>query len=146
MNAMRRARRPAPDDTSAAADDTAESGSEYDYSKAAIASRLQATRVALGLNQTDLCRRAGIELTTYNQWERGHIRPGLDEAFKLCDCEELAYTLDWIYRGEPSSQLPFWLAVQLVLPLAEIEARHREPPRGRLWEPPPGARRFKRRR
>jgi transcriptional regulator with XRE-family HTH domain len=63
----------------------------------AIADRLLRTRLALGLNQTELCARAGLAKNTYNQWECGHGRPGLDYAIQLCEAFDL--TLDWIYLG-----------------------------------------------
>ena len=66
----------------------------------AIAARLIQTRKALGLNQTQLCKLAGIATNTYNQWEKAVGRPDIDEAEKLC--AKLGYTLDWIYRGDAS--------------------------------------------
>lgn len=66
----------------------------------AIADRLARTRAALGLNQTELCARAGLAKNTYNQWECGHGRPGLDYAIQLC--EAFGLTLDWIYLGDDS--------------------------------------------
>lgn len=68
-------------------------------SVAAIAGRLERTRKALGLNQTQLCNRVGIRTNTYNQWEKGKQRPSLDEAILLA--EKLNLTLDWIYLGKP---------------------------------------------
>jgi transcriptional regulator with XRE-family HTH domain len=76
----------------------------------AIASRLVATREALGLNQTRLCERAGIATNTYNQWEKAKGRPDLDGAFLLCDAFGLS--LDWIYRGD-ESRLPHDIAMKL---------------------------------
>ena len=66
----------------------------------AIADRLLRTRLALGLNQTALCARADLAKNTYNQWECGRGRPGLDYAIRLCDAFGL--TLDWIYFGDES--------------------------------------------
>lgn len=77
----------------------------------AIAHRLRMTREALGLNQTELCERAGVKRNTYNQWEQGKGRPQIDEAQKLCDAFNI--TLDWIYRGDPSG-LPHKVALPLV--------------------------------
>ena len=76
----------------------------------AIARRLIATRHALGLNQRQLCERAGVAPNTYNQWERAKGRPDIDGALLLCDAFGL--TLDWIYRGEMSA-LPHGIAVKL---------------------------------
>ena len=75
-----------------------------------IAARLIASREALGLSQADLCRRAGIARNTYNQWETAKGPPRIDQAMKLCDA--LGYTLDWIYRGDPSG-LPYQMASSL---------------------------------
>lgn len=66
----------------------------------AIAARLVQTRLALGLNQRQLCKLSGIATNTYNQWEKAVGRPDIDEAEKLC--AKLGYTLDWIYRGDAS--------------------------------------------
>jgi len=79
----------------------------------AIAERLLKTQHALGLNQRQLCARAGIATNTYNQWVKAKGRPDLDEAFKLCDAFGL--TLDWIYFGDPSG-LPHALAIKLFGP------------------------------
>ena len=64
----------------------------------AMAARLKLTRAALGLSQAELCRRADLSRNTYNQWERGHGRPDVHYAMRLC--EAFGITLDWIYRGE----------------------------------------------
>jgi transcriptional regulator with XRE-family HTH domain len=64
-----------------------------------IAERLENTRGALGLSQSELCAKTGIQRNTYNQWERGKQRPGLSQAMILC--ETFGITLDWIYRGDP---------------------------------------------
>ena len=84
-----------------------------DASVDAIAHRLRVTREALGLTQTELCRRTGIATNTYNQWEMGRGRPDLDQAMKLCNA--FRYTLDWIYRGD-SAGLPGNLALKLIDP------------------------------
>ena len=75
-----------------------------------IANRLIASREALSLSAADLCRRSGIAPNTYSQWESANGRPSLDEAMKLCAA--LGYTLDWIYRGDPSG-LPYQMASRL---------------------------------
>lgn len=69
-----------------------------------IGKRLKDTRLALGMNQDQFARLAGIAQNTYNQWERGKSRPRLDEAIRLCDAHKL--TLDWVYLGDASS-IPF---------------------------------------
>lgn len=90
-------------------------------SNAEISRRLVATREALGIGQAELCRRTGIRTNTYNQWEGG-FRPGLDGALALCAA--LGYTLDWIYRGDPSG-LPERLATRLRLGIAPVPSRPR---------------------
>lgn len=76
-------------------------------SVAAVAARLKASRLALGLNQTEFCKGAGIATNTYNQVETGRGRPSLETAMAICDAFGL--TLDWIYRGDPSG-LPYKIA------------------------------------
>jgi transcriptional regulator with XRE-family HTH domain len=76
----------------------------------AIGHRLRLTRLALGLDQTQLCERAGIARNTWNQWEKGKGRPQLDEAMKLVDTFNI--TLDWIYLGDITG-LPHGLALRL---------------------------------
>lgn len=82
------------------AESTASAAVPHPRSITAIAERLVRTRMALGLNQTQLCARAGLAKNTYNQWEGAHGRPGLDYAIQLCDAFDL--TLDWIYLGHES--------------------------------------------
>lgn len=95
-----------------------------------IAARLRATRHALDLTQRELCRRAGIETNTYNQWEKAKGRPEIDKAFKLCDAFGL--TLDWIYSGVLAG-LPHDLAVKLVrLSDPEEEPPSRRAKRGEM--------------
>lgn len=67
----------------------------------AIGERLLLTRQALGLAQRDFADRAGLAANTYNQYETGKNVPALDRAHALCDA--YAITMDWIYRGDPSS-------------------------------------------
>ncbi len=82
-----------------------------------IAKRLKATRKALGINQAELCRRTGIAVNTYNQWERGKGPPALKEAIKLA--RACGLTLDWIYFGDISA-LPHNLAVKIADALARV--------------------------
>lgn len=77
----------------------------------AIARRLERTRTALGLSQSEFADKAGIARNTYNQWEKGKGRPQLDGAIALCHAYHL--TLDWIYFGEVSG-LPYQIASRLV--------------------------------
>lgn len=76
----------------------------------AVAERLRATRAALDLTQTELCRRVGLATNTYNQWENAKGRPGLDQAIKLRD--GLGIPLDWIYLGDPGC-LPYAVASKI---------------------------------
>ena len=76
----------------------------------AIGKRLRAFRETTGLTQKDFAARAGIQDTTYNQYERGVSQPKVEYAYALCDTYGL--TLDWIYSGDPAG-LPFRIAQQL---------------------------------
>ena len=76
----------------------------------AIAARLYAFRESQGWDQTELCKRCGIATNTYNQWEKGKGRPGLDKAIILRDAFGLP--LDWIYLGDAAC-LPHHIAVKL---------------------------------
>ena len=76
----------------------------------AIAGRLKATRLAVGLKAGEFCRRAGIPQNTYSQYENGKGRPSLDFALKICDT--YGVTLDWIYLGN-SGALPHALAMEI---------------------------------
>jgi transcriptional regulator with XRE-family HTH domain len=112
----------------------------------AIADRLRATRRALGLNQRQLCERAGLLPQTYNQWEKAKGRPDLDGALALCDAFNLS--LDWIYRGDPS-QLPFKIAIHVAgsrdgkddAPGFEVSPARKRTPTKRTASTPPRRRR-----
>lgn len=67
----------------------------------AIALRLRLTRQVFDLNQTEFCKKANISINAYNQYEQAVRRPSLENAIALCDAYNL--TLDWVYRGDPSS-------------------------------------------
>jgi transcriptional regulator with XRE-family HTH domain len=73
----------------------------------AIGARLELSRRAFGLNQTEFAAGARIKQNAYNQYESGKKRPGIDSAIALRSTYGL--TLDWIYCGDPSS-LPYKLA------------------------------------
>jgi transcriptional regulator with XRE-family HTH domain len=72
-----------------------------------IAQRLTLARQATGLAQGEYAARAGVAFNTYNQYENAKKRPSIENAILLCQTHKL--TLDWIYRGDPSS-LPYALA------------------------------------
>lgn len=76
----------------------------------AIAHRLRSLEAALEINQTEVCRRTGLALNTYNQWRNAKGRPELDKAIQLCDA--FGISLDWLYRGDAGS-LPHQIAVKL---------------------------------
>lgn len=63
-----------------------------------IAERLRVTREALGMNQVEFARRAGLSRNAYNAYERERERPSLDNAIRLKDAHGLS--LDWIYDGD----------------------------------------------
>lgn len=79
----------------------------HEYTLPEIGMRLQLTRQAFGMNQTEFADGAGISQHAYNQYERGHRRPNIDAAIALRD--QYGITLDWIYCGDPSG-LPYKLA------------------------------------
>ena len=66
-------------------------------SKEAVGRRLELTRRIYGLQQGEFARRAGLNQSTYNQYEKGVNMPNLSAAFALVDTYRL--TLDWIYDG-----------------------------------------------
>lgn len=70
------------------------------HDKAAIGARLQLTRQALRLTQTDFAENARIARSAYTQYENGGKRPSIENAISLC--ETYGLTLDWIFRGEMS--------------------------------------------
>ncbi len=66
---------------------------------AAVGERLTAVRKTLGgsLSQSEFAGRHGFNVSTYNTWETGLHRIGVDEAEILCATYGL--TLDFIYLG-----------------------------------------------
>lgn len=70
---------------------------EKKHADPARALRLRATREALGMTQTEICRAAEIGTSTWNNWENKGWRPGIDEALKLAHAVDIS--LDWIYLG-----------------------------------------------
>lgn len=76
-----------------------------------ISRRLRELREALGHTQATMAQIAGINRTTWNNYETGLRRISLDEALKVCSAT--GATLDWIYRGEGIGQLPRDLALKL---------------------------------
>lgn len=82
-----------------------------------VARRLILTREALGLSQTEICRRTGIKTNTWNQWENKPQRLTLDNAIVICTV--FGVTLDWIYRGRLET-LPYNLG-EKIKQLSETE-------------------------
>ena len=52
-------------------------------STAMVAARLKELRLALGLDQTEICLKTGIGTSAWNNAETGDNRLGLENAFKL---------------------------------------------------------------
>lgn len=65
-----------------------------------IGERLRLTREALGLTQVEFAKKAKVSPSAYNQYEKGRMRPAIDQAIRLRDAHNL--TLDWIYIGDNS--------------------------------------------
>lgn len=79
----------------------------------AIGERLRVTREALGLSQAHFAKAAKVSASAYNQYERGRMRPAIDQAIRLCEGHKL--TLDWIYRGDNSGlQAPLQTAIKAI--------------------------------
>ncbi len=65
---------------------------------AAIGRRLWVKRRVFGLDQIEFSKRASVDHTAYNQFEKGAQKPSIEFAMALCDAYHL--TLGWIYRGD----------------------------------------------
>lgn len=63
-----------------------------------IGMRLLQLREAFSLNQTEFALRLELKPNTYNLWESGQRRPGIDSAILIC--KEYGATLDWLYMGD----------------------------------------------
>jgi DNA-binding XRE family transcriptional regulator len=81
-----------------------------DSSSEELARRVKASREALGLSQAKLCKRIGCSTNRWSQYENGKRDITLEIAMKLC--HEFRLSLDWIYRGDPSS-LPHELRLDI---------------------------------
>lgn len=78
-----------------------------------IGERLRVTREALGLSQAAFAKAARVSASAYNQYERGRMRPAVDQAIALRDAHKL--TLDWIYCGDNSGlQAPLQAAIKAI--------------------------------
>lgn len=84
------------------------------------ARRLRYTRAALGVeDQREFGEAAGLEQSLYNRFETGKRLLTLQAAMKLC--ARYSLTLDWLYRGDPSS-LPYKLATDIRLVQKKAQA------------------------
>jgi transcriptional regulator with XRE-family HTH domain len=83
-------------------------------SNAAIGNRLRWSRLALGFKQqVDICRKISDDpdfTASWNNWEKGRTRPGVDNAILLVKLFGL--TLDWIFLGD-DRRLPRELADEI---------------------------------
>lgn len=79
--------------------------------RAAVAARLAAGREALGLTQAELAAQLGVARSALGNWETGRTLPDVAAMASLAERHSLS--LDWLYRGDPSS-LPLRLAERLV--------------------------------
>jgi transcriptional regulator with XRE-family HTH domain len=70
-------------------------------SKEGVAYRLRLTRNVIGGTQRAFAEKAGIGISTYNQYETATTYPSQDEAHRLCDTYKI--TFDWIFRGNAST-------------------------------------------
>lgn len=66
-----------------------------------IGERLELTRTALGLNQTEFAQLANINLSAYNRYESGQKRPSYETLYAICQAFNL--TSDWLLFGEPAN-------------------------------------------
>jgi len=83
----------------------AEDGDRYaGRTKQAVGRRLALTRQAIGLDQGEFAKMAGLKPNTYNQYEKGLYYPSIASMYALKDRFRL--TTDWILDDDPSG-LPF---------------------------------------
>ena len=79
-------------------------------SSKSLANRLKLTREALEISAADLCKRIDVKQNRWSQYESGERRITTTVAIRMCD--EFGLSLDWIYRGDPSS-LPHSLRLKM---------------------------------
>lgn len=85
-----------------------------------VAKRLRLTRQVLGLSQTEFAARAGLQKSTYNQYERAKQKPSVESAIAIAAAHKL--TLDWIFLGDPSGLRYETMAAIKVITDARIKA------------------------
>lgn len=85
-----------------------------------VGRRLHATRIALGIERQEvMANLMGVQLSTYNNWERGIRMASTDAVVRLLG--KTGIGLDWIFAGEMRS-LPYDVASKLNEASAEIGA------------------------
>jgi transcriptional regulator with XRE-family HTH domain len=77
----------------------------------AIAGRLKAARLALGLSQKDIYEAIGVKAAAWSHWESGKRMPDPTKMFKFYQLHGI--TLEWIYGGDPRG-LPFGVAPRIL--------------------------------
>ena len=70
-----------------------------DRSAEAVGYRLRILGAALGINQTQMAKRAGLATNTLNQWWKGSERMSLDKGYAWNIVDTFDVTLDYLYRG-----------------------------------------------
>ncbi len=85
--------------------------SESDKDLQAIAGRLKAARLALGLSQKDIYEAIGVKAAAWSHWESGKRMPDPTVMFKFYRLHGI--TLEWIYGGDPRG-LPFGVAPRIL--------------------------------
>lgn len=68
------------------------------FTRKLIGERLRLVRVAVGLNQIELCRAIGLGASMYNQWEKGTKIPNIADLIRFC--QFTGATTDYIFCGD----------------------------------------------
>ena len=72
-----------------------------DELKNAVGLRLRAARLALGLQQKEICEAVNVAESRYSQWENG--KNLLDPTVAILLGDLYGITMDYLYRGDLSS-------------------------------------------
>ncbi len=68
-----------------------------------IGNRLKVARLALDLNQKEICEVLGVKVATWNHWESGRRIP---DPMAMKDLYLLhGVTMEWIYAGAPNGTI-----------------------------------------
>lgn len=96
-------------------------GAHVSTDRRAIGARITLLREALNKTQSEFARMLGKSQQLVSNYERGHRRPELDEAFVIV--RKTGVTLDWIYFGDRAG-----LSVRIsdLLDKAESAAKQRK--------------------